>query len=47
MEEHSDAAIPTSHVNDTDNRCPPSPLILESLKYILKKEGFYKTFVVL
>jgi len=25
----------------------PSPLILESLKYILKKEGFYNPFVVL
>ena len=43
MEERRDAAIPTNHVNDKEN-----PVFFpESLKYILKKEGFYKPFVVL
>ena len=45
MEELSDAAIPTNHVNDTEN-CLLF-FFLESVKYILKKEGFCKTFVVL
>jgi len=45
MEKRNDAAIPTNRVNDIENR-PSSPLIPESLKYILKKEGFYNLFVV-
>ena len=45
MEERSDAAIPTNHVNDTENRT--LFFFLKSLKYILKKEGFYNNFVVL